>query len=310
MVCGTPRCSTLSPPREPRAKRRVAEQRTCEAHCRSPPHTQGVGDAFRNIRRFRLRPRPDRQARRDGIAPFRQDGVHHRARHNLITSGQTPLFQCPARARVARAYLDPSPTTPCPASPMRETLADLTAGPPSWPGKPRRIQPARLRSVHASQDWAAAGRSGAYRHSRLSRQRRNLDLRCFASPIRVVTTAIRRPEPARGKLPRRLASACGDPTTRPTGARGNSPRLFKALTRGAPTLRLSTLPPGASCPNCRLAGATFAPLDAKDEKLRAARFVDDDARRYEAYKTHVARPFSAITSQARPSEVGHRRSCR
>jgi hypothetical protein len=38
--------------------------------------------------------------------------------------------------------------------------------------------------------------------------------------------------------------------------------------------------------------------------------VDDDARRYEAYKTHVARPFSAITSQARPSEVGHRRSCR
>jgi len=114
-------------------------------------YTQGVGDAFRNIGDFAS----------DLVAPTVRLGVTGLARsgktvfitalvHNLIAGGRLPFFNAAAQGRVLRAYLEPQPDDAVPRFAYEKHLADLTAGPPSWPESTRRISQLRLTLEYAS----------------------------------------------------------------------------------------------------------------------------------------------------------------
>ena len=103
--------------------------------------------------------------------------------------------------------------------------------------------------------------------------------------------------PLRGAWREALAGARSRGARRRDAARADSPTLFTAYLRAARDERyaLSTLPPGRFLMPGDLDGSpalTFAPLDSPARReRRAGSLAAMMERRYEAYKTHVVRPF-------------------
>ena len=268
-------------------------------------YTQGVGDAFRNIGDFAS----------DLVAPTVRLGVTGLARsgktvfitalvHNLIAGGRLPFFNAAAQGRVLRAYLEPQPDDAVPRFAYEKHLADLTAGPPSWPESTRRISQLRLTLEYAS---------ARFWKRQLGRERLHIDIVDYPGewlldlPLLRLDyaawsrTAIKQSRtPARKKAAKPWLASLGlvDPTDPADEALAETlSDLFKAYLREtrADPYALSTLPPGRFLMLGDLAGSpalTFAPLDAKDETSfpRGSLWTMME-RRYEAYKTHVAQPF-------------------
>lgn len=268
-------------------------------------YTQAAGDAFRSIGDFAS----------DLVTPTVRLGVTGLAHsgktvfitalvHNLIAGGRLPFLDAAAQGRILRAYLEPQPDDAVPRFAFEKHVADLTFSPPRWPESTRRISQLRLTIEYES---------AKFWKRQLGRERLHIDIVDYPGewlldlPLLRLDyaewsrTAIEQSRtPGRKKAAKLWHASLGlvDPADPADEALAeNLSDLFKAYLRDtrADPHALSTLPPGRFLMPGDLAGSpalTFAPLDAKDEASfpRGSLWTMME-RRYEAYKTHVARPF-------------------
>jgi predicted YcjX-like family ATPase len=268
-------------------------------------YTHAAGDAIRNIGDFAS----------DLVAPTVRLGVTGLARsgktvfitalvHNLIAGGRLPFFDAAAEGRLLRAYLEPQPDEIVPRFEYEKHLADLTSDPPSWPESTRRISQLRLTLEYAStRFWKR----------RLGRERLHIDIVDYPGewlldlPLLQLDyaawshTAVEQSHTAdRKKVAKdwHQALAATDPRAPADEALAATlSGLFKAYLRETRSdqYALSTLPPGRFLMPGDLEGSpalTFAPLDAMgEESFARGSLWTLMARRYEAYKSYVVRPF-------------------
>ena len=64
--------------------------------------------------------------------------------HNLLAGGRLPFFDPQAQGRLRRAYLEPQPDDEVPRFDYERHLADLLGDPPHWPQSTRRLSQLRL----------------------------------------------------------------------------------------------------------------------------------------------------------------------
>ena len=268
-------------------------------------YTQGLGDAFRSFGDFAS----------DLLSPTVRLGVTGLARsgktvfitalvHNLMSGARLPFFDAAAQGRLLRVYLEPQPDDVIPRFAYEKHLADLVGSPPRWPESTRRISQLRLTLEYSStRFWK--------RH--LGRERLHIDIVDYPGewlldlPLLGLNyrewskTAIKQSwMPGRKKAAKHWQASLGLVDPKDPANEGVAERLsdlFKAYLREARAdpNALSTLPPGRFLMPGDLAGSpalTFSPLGVKDEESfsRSSLFAMME-RRYEAYKSHVVRPF-------------------
>jgi uncharacterized protein len=264
--------------------------------------TQSAADALRNVGAFAA----------DLTQPTIRLGVTGLARsgktvfitalvHNLISGGRMPFFDAVAQGRVLRAYLQPQPDDQVPRFDYERHLADLTASPPRWSESTRHISQLRIALEYEP-------RSFWKRQLRLDRLNIDivdypgewlLDLPLLKLDYRQWSQqALEQTQSASRKAIAKAALATTDPAAPADEAVAQRlADLFKAYLREtrADSHALSTLPPGRFLMPGDLEGSpalTFAPLDAKGkENYPRGSLWAMMARRYEAYKAHVVRPF-------------------
>jgi predicted YcjX-like family ATPase len=268
-------------------------------------YTQAADDAFRNVSDFAS----------GLVAPMVRLGVTGLARsgktvfitalvHNLVAGGRLPFFDAAAQGRLLRAYLEPQPNEIVPRFAYEDHLTDLTASPPSWPESTRRISQLRLTLEYASTKFWKR---------QLGRERLHIDMVDYPGewlldlPLLRLNyeswshTAIeqsRVPDRKKAAKDWHQALAAVDPSQASDEAlAAKLSDLFKAYLRESRSAQhaLSTLPPGRFLMPGDLEGSpalTFAPLDASgSEKFQRGSLWALMARRYEAYKSYVVRPF-------------------
>ena len=64
--------------------------------------------------------------------------------HNLLAGGRLPFFDAHAQGRLRRAYLEPQPDDDVPRFDYERHLSDLLGDPPHWPQSTRRLSQLRL----------------------------------------------------------------------------------------------------------------------------------------------------------------------
>jgi uncharacterized protein len=222
--------------------------------------------------------------------------------HNLIAGARLPVLAASAEGRIARAQLDPQPDDAVPRFPYEDHLASLDGPDRHWPQSTRRISQLRLKIEF---ERASGWRSGP--------AVLNLDIvdypgewlldlplldKSYMQWSRETIEASRAPAraPIAGEW---LACLAGlDPGARAEeGVARTSAALFTAYLRKArdDVYALSTLPPGRFLMPGDLEGSpalTFAPLPIEEgNEIAAGSLASMMERRYEAYKTHVVRPF-------------------
>jgi hypothetical protein len=222
--------------------------------------------------------------------------------HALTAGARLPVFRAHADGRIRSATLVPQPDDTVPRFPVEEHVAALTGEGRHWPESTRRIS--ELRLVIAYQQAAGWFPGEAtltldivdYPGEWL------LDLPLLEkSYVRWAreTLALARVAPRARLAGGFLAAADG---TDPKGKadEGAAQGLAESFTRFLRSCReeevsLSSLPPGRFLMPGDLDGSpalTFAPLPwPEGESLPAGSLVALMERRYEAYKSHVVRPF-------------------
>ncbi len=221
---------------------------------------------------------------------------------NLIAGGRLPVLRAAAEGRIARAHLEPQPDDVVPRFAYEEHLAALSGPDRRWPQSTRRISQLRLTiEFERAASWGAKASELTldivdYPGEWL------LDLplldKSYAQWSRETLEASQTPARAPLAAPWR-AFLCGlDPAAAAQEeAARTAAELFTAYLRKArdDAYALSTLPPGRFLMPGDLEGSpalTFAPLPLNEEARIAPRSLAAMMeRRYEAYKTHVARPF-------------------
>ena len=268
-------------------------------------YTHAAGDAVRNLGDFAS----------GLVTPTVRLGVTGLARsgktvfitalvHNLIASGRLPFFDAAAEGRLLRAYLEPQPDEIVPRFEYENHLADLTGNPPAWPESTRRISQLRLTLEYASTKFWKR---------QLGRERLHIDIVDYPGEwlldlplLQLDYEAWSRNAVEQSRAPDRKAAAKtwnamlagADPEAPADEAlAAKLSDSFKAYLRAARSdqYALSTLPPGRFLMPGDLEGSpalTFAPLDAKGkEHFPRGSMWALMARRYEAYKSYVVRPF-------------------
>ena len=268
-------------------------------------YTHAAGDAFRSIGDFAT----------GLVTPTLKLGVTGLARsgktvfitalvHNLIAGARLPFLDAAAQGRLLRVYLEPQPDDVVPRFEYEKHLADLVGDPPRWPESTRRISQLRLTLEYASTKFWKR---------QLGRERLHIDIVDYPGewlldlPLlgidyrewsRTALEQSRVPGRRQAAKPWHASLGLVEPTDPAAEALAETlSDLFKAYLREtrADAHALSTLPPGRFLMPGDLAGSpalTFAPLDAKTvEKFPRGSLWAMMERRYEAYKTHVVRPF-------------------
>ena len=222
---------------------------------------------------------------------------------NLVNGGKLPVLRAAAEGRIARVRIEPQPDDAVPRFPYEEHAAALAGSDRRWPASTRRVS-----QLRATIEFERASAWGAARPQRL-----NLDIvdypgewlldlpliaKSYAEWSRETLAAAE--APARAPLAAHWTRfLCGlDPDAPAEEAAAlKAAELFTAYLRTArdATYALSTLSPGRFLMPGDLEGSpalTFAPLPLDDgaEIVRGSLAAMME-RRYEAYKTHVARPF-------------------
>ena len=264
--------------------------------------THGAVDALRNIGDFAS----------DLVEPTVRLGVTGLARsgktvfitalvHNLMAGARMPFFEAVAHGRVLRAYLEPQPDDEVPRFDYERHMADLTASPPRWPESTRRISQLRVAIEYEPQ---------SFWKRRIGYNRLNIDIVDYPGewlldlPLLRLDyrqwshQALEQSRSASRRVIAKSALAEIDPAAPADEVVAQRlADLFKAYLREtrADNEALSTLPPGRFLMPGDLEGSpalTFAPLDAQGRESfpRGSLFAMME-RRYEAYKTHVVRPF-------------------
>ena len=222
---------------------------------------------------------------------------------NLVNGGRLPVLRAAAEGRIARVHLEPQPDDAVPRFPYEEHLEAMSGAERRWPASTRRVSQLRV-----TIEFERAGAWGGARAQSLHLDIVDypgewlLDLALIGKPyaewsretIAAARTQARAPLAAdwNGFL------AALDPAAPAEEANAlKAAELFTAYLRQArdATYALSTLPPGRFLAPGDLEGSpalTFAPLPLDDgAEIAAGSLAAMMERRYEAYKTHVARPF-------------------
>lgn len=221
--------------------------------------------------------------------------------HNLTRGGRLPVFRVAAEGRLTRATLQPQPDDAIPRFAYEDHLAALTTD-RNWPESTRRISELRLTLEFE--------RKGAWRSGPGSLTLDIIDYpgewlldlplltKSFAQWSRETldasAAAARAPLAAawRGSL----GEASPEMPASETVARAQA-ELFTAYLRASRNdlYALSTLPPGRFLMPGELEGSpalTFAPLPVEEGRsYPSGSLATMMERRYQAYKTHVVRPF-------------------
>ena len=222
--------------------------------------------------------------------------------NNLIAGGRLPVLAASSEGRITGAHLDPQPDDAVPRFPYEEHLAALGGAARRWPQSTRRISQLRLRIDYARATGWNPGPA-----------RLDLDIVDYPGEWLLDLTLIDKPyarwanetiaasrAPARSPLAGAwLAHLDG---LDPLGAfdedvAREAAGLFTEYLRAARSdaYALSTLPPGRFLMPGDLEGSpalTFAPLGVEEGvEPPAGSLAAMMQRRYEAYKTHVVKPF-------------------
>ncbi len=73
--------------------------------------------------------------------------------HNLIAGGRLPFFSAASEGRIRRAYLDPQPDDAVPRFAYDDNLERLTSDPPRWPESTTRVSQLRFTIEYDSARW-------------------------------------------------------------------------------------------------------------------------------------------------------------
>ena len=223
--------------------------------------------------------------------------------HNLIAGARLPFLRAQADGRLKRAWLEPQPDDDVPRFQIEDHLGALTADPPHWPNSTRRVSQLRLtleyapaslwRHVTGSRrlavdivdypgewlldlsllgqsfdDWSRASMSACQRPGRNTIANPFLQ---FLASVDAGTTAAEPVAILGAALYRDYLSACRKQDHVYTGLTPGR-FLMPGELEGSPALTFFPLPPE---------------MAAKDKSpLRTLL-----ARRFEAYKSHVVKPF-------------------
>lgn len=227
--------------------------------------------------------------------------------HNLIRGGRLPFFAPLAEGRILRAYLEPQPDDSVPRFAYEDHIACLTGQTPHWPESTRHISQLRLTLEYEP---------AAFLRRQLGSATVHIDIVDYPGewlldlPLLQQTYEEWSAEAlALSRAPERLGlasdwhaflsglepSAPADEQAAITGARLFT-RYLRAC-RGDASL-LSTLTPGRMLMPGDMEGSpalTFMPLDVSGGGGRGLYGRDSMhammSRRFEAYKTHVVKPF-------------------
>ncbi len=222
--------------------------------------------------------------------------------NNLIAGARLPVLAASAEGRVTRARLEPQPDDAVPRFAYEDHLTSLSGPDRRWPQSTRRISQLRLTIEFES----AAGWSG--RSSSLSVDLVDypgewlLDLplldKSYAEwareTLRASETQARAPLSAKWRAA--LTGLDAHAEANEDAARDIAER-FTAYLRGArdDVYALSTLPPGRFLMPGDLEGSpalTFAPIPLSEgDAITPGSMAAMMERRYEAYKSHVVKPF-------------------
>lgn len=223
--------------------------------------------------------------------------------HNLVHGGRLPMFEAQASGRISKAYLEHQPDDAVPRFQYEDHIADLVDE-RVWPESTRAISELRL-----TIDYESASAWGRL----FSRGRLSIDIVDYPGEwlldLPLLTKsyeAFSREALELAELPVRKdiskawrALAAGvDPNADADEVLAT--RLFESFAAYLKACKedrraLSTLPPGRFLMPGDLEGSpalTFAPLSRlAEDKVRPGSMQAMMERRYEAYKTHVIKPF-------------------
>ncbi|MBN9046428.1 MAG: YcjX family protein [Rhizobiales bacterium] len=223
--------------------------------------------------------------------------------HNLVHGGRLPLFEAYKSGRISRAFLEPQPDDAVPRFQYEEHLAALVDE-RIWPDSTRAISQLRLtieyESASAWGRWLSPGRLSVdivdYPGEWL------LDLPLLGktyAEFSADSIALANEPTHRDLAAAWLAeAAAADPSAKADEL--TAQRLARSFTDylragKADERALSTLPPGRFLMPGDLEGSpalTFAPLPSLGtDRIAAGSLAAMMERRYEAYKTHVVKPF-------------------
>lgn len=223
--------------------------------------------------------------------------------HNLVHGGRLPLFEAQKSGRISRAFLEEQPDDAVPRFQYEDHVAALVDE-RIWPDSTRAISELRLTVEYES----ASGWNRMFSAGKLSIDIVDypgewlLDLpllgKTFAEFSREAFEMAVLPVRVDLSQEWRKLSATVDPNT--ASDEMTARQLAESFSRYLKACKhderaLSTLPPGRFLMPGDLDGSpalTFAPLPlAESEKPRAGSLHAMMERRYEAYKTHVVKPF-------------------
>ncbi|MGN6469402.1 MAG: YcjX family protein, partial [Rhizobiaceae bacterium] len=223
--------------------------------------------------------------------------------HNLVHGGRLPLFEAQKSGRIARAFLEHQPDDAVPRFQYEDHVAALV-NERTWPDSTRAISELRLTIQYES----ASGWGRLFSSGKLSVDIVDypgewlLDLPLLGKDFRAFSAdAFELAElPVRADVSEEWRREAGKadpaaPFEEMTARR--LAELFTAYLRAckADHRALSTLPPGRFLMPGDLEGSpalTFAPLPGLGEaRFRAGSLAATMERRYEAYKSHVVKPF-------------------
>jgi uncharacterized protein len=221
--------------------------------------------------------------------------------HALMAGGKLPMFAAQTEGRIRRVYLAPQPDDTVPRFPYEDHLESLTGPDRHWPESTRRISELRLMIEYESKSGWAGGVSTLaidivdYPGEWL------LDLPLLEKSYATwsaETLALARQNP-RAPLASDFLALLDITDVRAEAqelaARGLAER-FTHFLRSCRDERisLSSLPPGRFLLPGDLEGSpalTFAPLAMPAEVPTSSSLYAMMERRYEAYKSHIVRPF-------------------
>jgi uncharacterized protein len=224
--------------------------------------------------------------------------------HNLLNSSRMPFLAAAAQGRLIRVYLEPQPDDAVPRFGYEDHLATLTADPPDWPESTRRISQLRLTLEYEPV---------ALLRRQFGTARLHVDIVDYPGEWLLDLPLLRQSYEewsqdalAQSREPQRRSFAaewhgflqdCDPTATADETAAMRGAELFIAYLRRCradPDL-LSTLTPGRMLMPGDLEGSpalTFMPLEVPlGESPQPVSLHAMMARRFEAYKTHVIKPF-------------------
>ncbi len=223
--------------------------------------------------------------------------------HNLLNQGRLPGFSPIAQGRFLGATLSEHPNQAIPRFPYEKHLASLSGDTPEWPHSTRSISQLRLTLKYQSQNWMT-GLTGPSRlhldivdypgEWLLDLPLLSLSYAQWSKQALTRADSTKHTKEARDFLTVLKSLNRETPASEPMAQ--NLAELFTLYLRAARATGkpMSTLPPGRFLLPGDMQGSpalTFAPLPAEFSNSKTDSLYALMARRFEAYKTLVVRPF-------------------